>query len=92
MSLTITLPASQARTNFYSLLDDVTENLKKFIITRKGKAQAVVVPLEEAESWEETMEILSNKKLVKDIRQGLNDIQKGNFISEKQLMEKANIK
>lgn len=92
MSLTLTLPASQARSNFYSLLDDVAENLKKFIITRKGKAQAMVIPLEKAEAWEETMEILSDKKLVKDIREGLNDIQKGNFISEKQLMEKAKIK
>lgn len=74
------IPASQARSNFYDLIDEVATTSKKFIITRRGRAQAVVLSPEEVESWEETLEIMSNKKLMRDIEKGLEDIKKGRVI------------
>lgn len=71
------IPASEARSNFYNLLDEVSSTSKRFIITRRGRAQAVVLSPEEVESWEETLEIMSNKKLVKDIKEGLSDLKRG---------------
>ena len=86
-----TITASQARSNFYSLLDQVDGQLKRFTITKKGKAKAMVVPIDDVSSCEETMEIMVDKKLIKDIKAGLVDIRKGHTISEDQLLKKAGI-
>ena len=80
-NLSAVLPASQARANFYYLLDEVSDKLRRFTITLRGKAKAVVIPAEEIESLEETMEIMADKKMVKSIQEGLNDIKHGRVIS-----------
>lgn len=80
-NLSAVLPASQARANFYDLLDEVSDKLRRFTITLRGKVKAVVMPAEEVESWEETLEIMSNKKLVAQINEGLDDIKHGRVIS-----------
>ncbi len=78
-----TVPASEARANFYYLLDEVNKKLRQFIITLRGKQQAVLLSVEEWQSWQETLEIMSDKKLMKDIREGLNELKKGKGIKEK---------
>jgi prevent-host-death family protein len=66
-----TIPASEARSNFYYLLDEVNKKLRQFIITLRGKQQAVLLSVEEWQSWQETLEIMSDKKLVQSIKKGL---------------------
>lgn len=78
--LPIIIPASQARSNFYDLIDEVSKTFKRFIITKHGRAQAVVLNPEEVESWEETNIILADKKLMRDIRQGEKEIKTGKGI------------
>lgn len=90
-SLATILSASEARSNFYTLLDEVSSKLKKFVITRRGRAQAVVMSPEEVASWEETMEILTNKKLMAEIAQAEREIAKGKIISEKEVMKELGI-
>lgn len=90
-NLKSTLSASQARTNFYTILSDVGKKSKRYTITKNGTAQAIVLSPEEVESWEETMEILANEELVRDIRQGLDDIKEGRTISHEALLKKLNI-
>ena len=85
------LPASQARSNFYTIINEVSDKLKSFTITLRGKAKAIVMPVEEVEAWKETMDILANKKLVKDIYQGMEDIKRGKVISEKNLLKELGI-
>ena len=65
------LPANVARANFYRILDEVTTHLRQFTITHRGKQQAVVMSAEEFASWQETLEIISDKKLLNSIRRGL---------------------
>lgn len=62
-------------------MEQIRKYLKRFIITHHGKPQAVLMPVADLESWEETLEIMSNKKLMADIRQAEKDFQAGNFIS-----------
>lgn len=78
-----TIPASQARSNFYYLLEEVNKKLRQFIITLRGKQQAVLLSVEEWQSWQETLEIMSDKKLMKDIREGLSQLKKDKGIPEK---------
>jgi|GEM_PF-4900914 len=58
-----TISASNARKNLYKILDEVKNGLKSYTITIRGVAQAVVMNPEEVAEWEETVEILSDKKL-----------------------------
>lgn len=66
-NLRTTLPASEARTNFYRILDEVGSNLRQFTISHRGKPGAVIMSVEEFEGWQETLEIMSDKKLVRSI-------------------------
>lgn len=90
-NLSSVLPASEARSNFYSLLDEVATKLRRFTITLRGKTKAVIMPPDEVEAWEETMEIMANKKLVKDIQAGLEDIKYGRTSSWEEVLQKSKI-
>lgn len=79
--MNVTIPASEARTNFYELLSETGDKLRQFTITLRGKAKAVMMSAEEFASWQETLEIVSDKKLVNSIKRGLKE---GKTISQKQ--------
>ena len=66
-----TLPANEARSNFYQLLDQVEGELQQFTITLRGKAQAVVMSADEFASWQETLEVMSDKTLIQSIKAGI---------------------
>jgi prevent-host-death family protein len=76
-NLSTTLPVSEARKNLYDVVDEAVTELKRFIITRRRGGSITVLATEEMESLEETVEILSNKRLMKDIKQGVADIKTG---------------
>lgn len=70
-TLNTTIPANEARSNFYQILDEAGGKWRQFTITLRGKAQAVILSAEEFFSWQETLDILSDKKLVQSIKKGL---------------------
>ena len=72
-----TISATQARANLYDLIDEVALSGKRVGITKKGETKAVLISVEELESWEETNEILADKKLMRDLRQAEKDIKEG---------------
>lgn len=74
------LPANEARANFYQMLDEAGEQWRQFTITLRGKPHVVVMSAEEFEGWQETFDIMSDKKLVASIKRG-----------EKELKEKKGI-
>ena len=45
------------------------------------KQELIQLPKEEYESMKETIEILSNKKLMKEIKEGIEDIKKGRYVT-----------
>ena len=90
-TLSSTLSASDARSNLYTILEEVSGKLKRFVITRRGKAQAVVMHPDEVAAWEETMEIMANSKLIKEINQGQADFAGGRVISEDKLLKDLGI-
>jgi prevent-host-death family protein len=90
-SVTTTISASQARNSFYTLLDEVANKLKRFIITRRGEAQVVLIHPEEVASWEETMDILANKKLIGQIIKSETERRVGKVISEEKVLAELGI-
>lgn len=70
-TLSPVLPANEARSNFYQILEEAGKNLRLFTITHRGKPSVVVMAAEELESWRETLEIMADKKLTISIAKAL---------------------
>lgn len=61
--LSSNLSASIARSNFYQILDEVDSNMRQFTVSHRGKPKVMIMPIGEFDSWQETLKILSDKKL-----------------------------
>jgi prevent-host-death family protein len=83
--MTTIIPVTKARTTFTSLVQKANRQLDEFVITVNGLPAAVLISAAEYESWKETMDILSNRKLLKAIREGEKDLQNGKFVTFDQL-------
>lgn len=72
-----TIPISQARKDFSTLVKNAEKKLDEYIITVNGEPQVVLMSVKEYESWRETIEILSDPGLMEAIREGEKDIKEG---------------
>ena len=86
-----TISASKARDNLYKILDEVKNGLKSYTITLRGEAQAVVINPEEFEAWEETLDILSDNKLIAQILKSQEEIKMGKYLNEDDIIKELNI-
>ena len=75
--MTKTIPVSEARQTLPVLVSRLRTHLDCVIITRKGKPEAVLMGVEEYESWIETLELLSKAEAVAGIRRGLSNMKAG---------------
>ncbi len=82
-----TVPVREFRRNLAELLDEVARRREHVTITRHGRPEAVVIPVDEYEALEETAEILSDDETLTAISRGLGDLASGDVISLDQLRE-----
>jgi len=90
-SIPTTLTASEARINLYDMLDEVKKFTRRFTITHHGKPHAVIMPIEDLEAMQETIDILSDKKLMKQIDRGMNDYKTGKFHTLEEVKKKLKV-
>lgn len=90
-ALTSTMTASDTRINLYDMLEEVKRFTRRFTITHKGKPQAVLMPIEEVESWEETLEILADKRLMKELKQAEADRKSGRVRPLSKIVKQLNL-
>jgi len=65
------MPLSEVKAKFSELVDQVAARDEEIVITRNGRATAVLLSQDQFEGWRETIEILADKDLLKEIRRGL---------------------
>jgi len=75
--MTHTLPITKAREELTTLVENAKKRLDEYVITVNGTPAAVIISVAEYESWKETNEILADKKLMKAIKEGEEDIKAG---------------
>jgi len=75
-----TLSLSEVKMKLSELVDRVHSTDEEVVITKNGRPAAVLVSPEEFESWKETVEILSSRDLMDEIRRGLAALRKGSKI------------
>lgn len=52
-----TLPTTEARRRFLSLVKDAGDSFARYVITHRGRPEAVMMSIEEFEGWRETLEM-----------------------------------
>ena len=83
-----TVAISDFRTNLPDFINQVSEKLKRLVVTVSGKPKAVVISFDELESLEETAEVLSIPGTLEAIKKGQKEIRQGKFITLKELEKK----
>lgn len=83
-----TLPLAKAKTRLSALVEDVHALSEEVTITRNGRPVAVLVSAAEFESWKETVDILGNPALLKEIKAGLRSLKgrKGRLYTLEELL------
>jgi antitoxin YefM len=66
-----TLSLSEAKMKLSGLIDLINASDEKVVITKNGRPAAVLVSAEEFENWKETVAILCDSALMKEIKSGL---------------------
>lgn len=72
-----TIGISELRNSFASKIKEVHEKGSRYIIMQRSKAKAVLLSPEELE----TLEIMADNEILKDIKEAKEDILKGKFVS-----------
>lgn len=68
------LSLSEAKMKLSTLVEALQADNEEIIITKNGRAAAVLVSASEYESWQETQRVLSDAELMAEIQQGLETL------------------
>ncbi|MCG3112014.1 MAG: type II toxin-antitoxin system Phd/YefM family antitoxin [Candidatus Manganitrophus sp. SB1] len=66
-----TLSLSEAKMKLSGLIEKISATDEEIVITKNGRAAAVLVSADEYESWKETMAVRSDSALMDEIKKGL---------------------
>ena len=81
MFMSKTLPITKVRENLTKIVDRANRLLEEYVVTVNGEPAAVILSHSEYESWKETMEILIDPDLMRAIKEGEEDVKKGNYVT-----------
>jgi len=75
MTKSVTLKALRPR--LPQIIDEIDSKMDRFVITKRGKPVALMISVDDYESLLETLDVLSNTHLVKNIRAAEADMEGG---------------
>jgi len=85
MSDTMSLAAVKA--HFSEVADRVEKQQDRIVVTRNGRPAVVLISPDDLDSLEETLAILSDKRLLAKVRKGLAEANAGKGISLEQVVK-----
>lgn len=80
---------SKTRENLASVIDDVVDNDETVIITKNNKS-AVVISLDEYNSWKETSYLLKSKSNAERLMNAIKNVEAGKVIHKELLEDEHN--
>ncbi len=86
--MTTTITLTKLRPKLPQIMDRLSKYFDRYVITRHGKPEAVMLSEEDYEGLLESLDILSDQKLMKDIRKAEQDLRKGKGISWEKVKRK----
>jgi antitoxin YefM len=73
------------KAHFSQVIDDVAGTHERVTVTKNGRPVAVILAVEDYESLMETLEILSDRPAVADIREAERQMEQGQVFREEQV-------
>lgn len=70
------LPLSEVKSKLSELVDVIERRDEEVMITRNGRAVAMIVSKDEYEGWRETAAITKDKEFMKEIRAGIRALRR----------------
>lgn len=84
----LTLPLSEIKKHLSEVVDGVEDRHDRVVLTRNGRPAAVILSPDDLESIEESLEILSNPKAMREIRRAEAEIDRGKSLTADELRTK----
>lgn len=84
-----TVPFTDARAGLSDLLDLVQREQEHVVITRNGKPAAILMSVDEWESWEDTVDILSDPAALERLAEAEEDVKAGRLYTLEEVMKHA---
>ncbi len=75
----------ELRAHFAGVLDGVTKRLDRYVISKRGKPEAVLMCIDDYEGWLETLGIMSSEETMREIKLARSELKKGKGFSFKQV-------
>lgn len=72
-----TLPLAEVRANLSKLVDEAVRTHQRIEVTRQGRRAAVILSADDYDSIMETLEILSDQRLMVEIREAEAEVERG---------------
>ncbi|HEY3833628.1 MAG TPA: type II toxin-antitoxin system Phd/YefM family antitoxin [Acidimicrobiia bacterium] len=83
-----TLPLAEIKKRLSEIVDGVETRHDRVVLTRNGRAAAVIMSPDDLEALEETVEILSNPAAMRAIRKAEAEIEHGKRVTADELRAK----
>jgi antitoxin YefM len=74
------VPFTDARATLSDLLDLIENEQEHVVITRNGKPVVIMMSVDEWESWEETIDVLSDPEAMDALRASEEDVKAGRLV------------
>lgn len=84
----VTLPLAEIKKRLSEVVDGVEERHDRVVLTRNGRPAAVILSPDDLEALEESLEILSNPKAMREIHAAEAEIDRGASLTADELRAK----
>ena len=75
--MTVNLPLAEVKNRLSEVVERLEREHDRVVITKHGRPSAVLLSVDDLESLEETLAILSDSNLMADLRASADDIEEG---------------
>ena len=76
-----TLPLSEIKARLSQIVDGIERDHHRVVLTRNGRAAAVLLSPEDLEALEDTVDLLSHPTALDEIRHAQEELARGEFVS-----------
>ncbi len=83
-----TISVRELRPKLANVIEKIHDRFDRYVITRHGKPEAVMMSVEDYESLIETLEIQSDKVLMRRLKKSDKDLKAGKGITHEELKRK----
>ncbi len=83
-----TLPLAEIKAHLSEIVDRIEHEHDRVVLTRNGRAAAVIMSPDDLEALEDTLELLSDPKTLKEIDRARQDVARGKVVTAEELRVK----